>query len=77
MGPDQALQLARQSNELYVSKGQKIVHIDMRKDKPDDDSLISLMIGPSGNLRAPTLQVGKTLLVGFNEDSYSKVLRSC
>lgn len=75
MGPDEALELARQSNELYVSKGQKVVHIDMRKDKPDDDSLISLMIGPSGNLRAPTLQVGKTLLVGFNEDSYSKVIR--
>jgi arsenate reductase-like glutaredoxin family protein len=46
----------------------------MRKDKPDNDRIISVMIGPSGNLRAPTLQVGKTLLIGFNEESYAKVL---
>jgi hypothetical protein len=32
------------------------------------------MIGPSGNLRAPTLRVGRRILVGFDEDSYRKVL---
>ncbi len=74
MGPREALELARKANEIYVSKGAKVVHIDMRKEKPDDDRIISVMLGPSGNLRAPTLQVGKTLLVGFNEDSYNKVL---
>ncbi len=74
MGPEDALELARKADQIYASKGAKIVHIDMRKEKPDDDRIISLMIGPSGNLRAPTLQVGKTLLIGFNEESYAKVL---
>jgi arsenate reductase-like glutaredoxin family protein len=74
MGPEEALELARKADQIYASKGTKIVHIDMRKEKPDDDRIIALMIGPSGNLRAPTLQVGKTLLVGFNEESYTKVL---
>jgi hypothetical protein len=32
------------------------------------------MLGPTGNLRAPTLRVGRTLLVGFDEDTYRKVL---
>jgi hypothetical protein len=32
------------------------------------------MLGSTGNLRAPTAVVGKTLLVGFNEESYSDVL---
>ena len=32
------------------------------------------MLGPTGNLRAPTLRAGKTLIVGFNEDAYSSVL---
>lgn len=32
------------------------------------------MLGPTGNLRAPTLVAGKTLLVGFNEDEYGDVL---
>ena len=32
------------------------------------------MLGPTGNLRAPTLRVGRTLLVGFDEETYRKVL---
>jgi len=32
------------------------------------------MLGSTGNLRAPTIQVGSTLLVGFNEELYTKVL---
>ena len=32
------------------------------------------MLGPTGNLRAPVVKVGKTLLVGFNEDQYREVL---
>lgn len=31
------------------------------------------MLGPTGNLRAPTLIVGKTVVVGFDDDSYSSV----
>lgn len=42
----------------------------MSKDKPSDDELLQHMLGPTGNLRAPTIRAGKTLLVGFNEDAY-------
>jgi hypothetical protein len=28
------------------------------------------MLGPTGNLRAPTLRAGKTVIVGFNEELY-------
>jgi len=31
------------------------------------------MLGATGNLRAPTIRVGKKLLVGFNEDVYREV----
>lgn len=31
------------------------------------------MLGPTGNLRAPTVRAGATLLVGFNEDAYVDV----
>ena len=31
------------------------------------------MLGPTGNLRAPCLRVGKTVLVGFNEEAYTAV----
>ena len=32
------------------------------------------LLGPTGNLRAPTARVGKTLVVGFNPEVYSEVL---
>lgn len=69
-----ALALAKQVDEIWASKGQKLVHVDLRVEKPDTATLKSLLIGPSGNLRAPTLRVGRTLLVGFNEEAYRKVL---
>jgi hypothetical protein len=31
------------------------------------------MLGSTGNLRAPTMKVGKKLLVGFNEDVFGQV----
>jgi len=46
----------------------------MRKNAPDDDTLLAHMLGPTGNLRAPTLRVGKTLIVGFNEEVYRNAL---
>jgi arsenate reductase-like glutaredoxin family protein len=75
IGPEEAVAMARKFNEIYASKGTKLVHVDLRKEDLDDEQLEALIIGPSGNLRAPTLQVGKTLLIGFNEESYSKVLK--
>ena len=32
------------------------------------------MLGPTGNLRAPTIRSGSTLLVGFNEAQYEEHL---
>jgi arsenate reductase-like glutaredoxin family protein len=45
----------------------------MKKDKPDAATLKKLLLGPTGNLRAPTLRKGKTLVVGFNADTYSEI----
>lgn len=40
--------------------------------KPDADT-VNAMLGPTGNLRAPTLITGKTVIVGFNDEAYGKV----
>ncbi len=34
------------------------------------------MLGPTGNLRAPTIRTGATVLVGFNEEAYRKVFET-
>jgi arsenate reductase-like glutaredoxin family protein len=43
----------------------------MKKDKPDEETLTGILLGPTGNLRAPTMIVGNTMLVGFNEEAYA------
>ena len=42
----------------------------MSSDPPDDATLLAHLLGPTGNLRAPTIMKGKTLLVGFSQDAY-------
>lgn len=50
-----------------------MVEYDARRNPPVVDELLAAMLGPTGNLRAPTLVVGKTLIVGFNEELYRRV----
>ena len=75
MGPEQALALVKDVDQLYVAKGAKVVHLDLKREKPDRATLLGLLLGPSGNLRAPTLRKGRTLLVGFDEPTYKALLR--
>jgi len=73
-GRDAALALAKTAERVVIAKGKKVVEFDMKKSPPDDDTLAAHLLGPTGNLKAPTLLQGKTLLVGFSEDAYRKVL---
>jgi len=74
IGPDEALELARKMAKVVAARGKKVVTFDMRSDPPDDQTLLDQIIGPSGNLRAPAAVAGETLVVGFNEDIYRKLL---
>lgn len=67
-----AKMLLRPAAKLIVAKGKKVTEFSVASRTPK--SAVDAMLGPTGNLRAPTLRVGKTLLVGFNEDAYAAVL---
>ena len=73
-GRDEALRLARTVDTLIVAKGKKVVTFDMKHHPPDEETLLEHVLGPTGNLKAPTLRRGKTLLVGFSEEAYKQVL---
>jgi arsenate reductase-like glutaredoxin family protein len=73
-GRDAALALAKTADRVIVGRGKKVVAFDMRQAPPDDDTLAAYLLGPSGNLKAPTLRLGDTLLVGFSEAAYRQVL---
>jgi hypothetical protein len=72
MGEAEARALLKKADVLYAAKGKKVVRVEVSKSSVD---AVALMMGPTGNLRAPTLVVGRTLLVGFDADTYAEVLR--
>ena len=72
---DAALAVTRDVDEIYVVKGKQVVHLDLRTSRPSSQELAALLIGPTGNLRAPTIRTGRTLVVGFDEATYARVLR--
>lgn len=74
LGPTRALELARKADRVIAIRGKKVVEFHMKTDPPDDDTLLAHLLGPTGNLRAPTAMVGRTLVVGFNEETYKQVL---
>ena len=57
--------LATGASKIIVAKGKQVDEF-----KGGDPAALPLMLGSTGNLRAPTLRVGTTLLVGFNEEIY-------
>ena len=67
----EALNLTKEVSEIYSIRGKKVIHVEL-KDKPDKYTLAAVLLGPTGNLRAPTLRKGKTLIVGFNEEIYNR-----
>ena len=74
MQEKEALALARSVDEIYSIKGKKIAYLDLRSQKADNEILKALLLGPTGNLRAPTLRRGRTLVVGFDETVYKKII---
>lgn len=72
LGPDDALRLARESRQVWVAKGKKVLRFDMGE-SPADDDLLAHLIGRSGFLRAPALRVGDKFVVGFSDELYREL----
>ena len=71
---DDALAMVRQAQRLVAAKGKKVTAVELAAGTPSDEELAKLMLGPTGNLRAPTMRVGQTILVGYNEQVFSDEL---
>jgi arsenate reductase-like glutaredoxin family protein len=69
----EALALTQGMDKVVAAKGAKITTLTM-KEQPSPEDLLAVLMGPTGNLRAPTAKVGKTLLVGFNDEAYTAVV---
>jgi arsenate reductase-like glutaredoxin family protein len=63
--------MAREAHRLVAAKGKKVTTLDLQTAPPADDVLAGLMLGPTGNLRAPLMRVGQTILVGYNDQAFT------
>lgn len=71
LGRSYARELAAAASRIIVAKGRKVQQFE--PGGTPDDAVLDAMVGATGNLRAPLLRVGGTLLVGFDADSYAGV----
>lgn len=56
---------------MVATRGKQVVTLGRTA---SDDELLAVLLGPTGNLRAPAAVVGDSLLVGFSPDVYAEVL---
>ncbi len=59
---------------LIAFKGKKVEQFDMKSKKYDKALLKKMILGPTGNFRAPAIKKGKKMFIGFNEESYKQYL---
>jgi len=72
LGRDDAIRLAGAASRVIVAKGKSVVGFDGGAGA--SEACIDAMLGPTGNLRAPTLVAGRTVLVGFDEGTWRSIL---
>lgn len=74
---DEAMKKVLEANKVVAAKGKKVVEFSLKGGKIQGDASVEdlqkAIIGPSGNLRAPTLFCGKTWYVGFHPDMYAEL----
>ncbi len=68
LGRKDAGDIAKRASRVIVAKGKKVS--EFRPGGKASKPVVDAMLGPTGNLRAPTLRAGKKVLVGFNEDVF-------
>jgi len=62
--------LLESASRLIALKGKKVSEFSIAKSVPDE--ALAATLGPTGNMRAPTIRIGKTLIVGFNEEIFQR-----
>jgi hypothetical protein len=64
--------LIHKAKSITTAKGKKVRKWDPAVD--DKNEILKHVMGPSGNLRAPTYRIGNDFVVGFNSELYNKWL---
>lgn len=69
---DGAWEIIAGAENLFVGRGKKVQSFTPDSEKKDE--ILKVCLGRTGNLRAPSLRVGKSIYIGFNEEMYRELL---
>ncbi len=70
----EALEILKDVDKVYSVIGKTVRVVELNDTRPADSELLKLLLGPTGNLRAPTIKFDDTVVVGFENDTYSNLL---
>ncbi len=74
LGPSDLGKVLEGVRTVVASNGRTLRRFDLGAKECDRTELLSRMIGPSGNLRAPTVRRGRLLIVGYHADSMKELV---
>ncbi len=72
MYPKEVWERIRTAQSIHVARGKEVDVFNPDVSLRDD--ILKAVMGRSGNLRAPTLQIGESFFVGFNAKLYDAIL---
>lgn len=67
-----AWQLLAEGEKVYVAVGRKVEEFNPAT--ADRELFLKKVVGPSGNLRAPTLRAGQVFYVGYHPELYKNLI---
>jgi len=71
LAQEEVERLLVQVKKVKVAKGKKILTFDNLRN--EHKQILGSILGRSGTLRSPTLQIGDQLIVGYNEELYQNL----
>lgn len=70
----ESFRLAKQVTEVYATFKRFLLFMNLKGSRRDADALARMILGRTGRLRPPALKCGTTLIVGYDEELYRRVL---
>ncbi len=70
---DGAWDIFAKAETLSVGRGKKVQ--TFVPDEADKEEILKVCLGRTGNLRAPTVKMGTSVYVGFNEAMYQELTK--
>jgi arsenate reductase-like glutaredoxin family protein len=75
IGPSALSKVVDGAKTVLVSNGRNVARFDLKANGRAPSDMYARMVGPTGNLRAPTLRRGGLVVVGYHADSMQEFVK--